>query len=137
MAIDQQRHRMIRHAVLRDPERAIDASIVLWRGLAGELAAIVGERGFESLYARCLHQVSARYPWLGSQVSGPREAIFADLLQRLREQGMPEAGAAIVALLTIFIDTLILLIGELVTTSILRAAWGDDAVNYAGTEPEQ
>ena len=34
----------------------------------------------------------------------------------------------------IFIDTLIILIGELLTNSILRTAWGDDVVNDAGTE---
>ena len=128
---------MIRHMVLRDPERALAASIELWRTLALHLTAIIGEGGFESMYARSLHKASVRYPWLASPVAGPPDVIFSDLSRRLQERGMPEAGQASAALLTIFIDTLIVLIGQPVTTSILRAAWGDDAVDNAGTEPEQ
>src|SRR5471032_300340 len=115
-----QRHRMIRHAVLRGPERSIE----LWRTLALHLTSIIGDGGFESLYARSLHQASIRDPWLASPVTGPHDAIFSDLFMRMQERGMPESGQACIALLTIFIDTLILLIGEPVMTNILRAAWG-------------
>jgi len=40
-----------------------------------------------------------------------------------------------IALLTIFIDALIRLIGEALTTTILHAAWDTDAVDTAGKEP--
>ena|SRR5471032_973140 len=132
----EQRRKMIRRAVLRDTEHALDASAELWRALALQLTAIIGESGFETLYARTLHQASIDYPWLASPIAGPSAAIFSDLSARMHEHGMPDAGEASIALLSKFIDTLILLIGEPVTTTILRAAWGDNVVNNAGTEPE-
>lgn len=128
---------MVRETVLSDPERVADASVTLWRGLAQHLTAIIGERGFASLYARSVYQVSRNYPWLADQAHPLAGEPFTELHQRLQVQGMPVAGQASIALFGVFIDTLTLLIGELVTTSILHAAWGDDAVNPAGTEPKK
>jgi hypothetical protein len=133
---DEQRRRMIRRAVLRNPEHVLDASAELWRTLALQLITIIGESGFETLYARTLHQTSIDYPWLASPVAGPCAAIFSDLSARMQECGMPDAGQANIALLIKFIDILSLLIGEPVTTTILRAAWGNETVNNAGTESE-
>ena len=45
-------------------------SVRLWENLATELSSIIGERGFESLFARSLHLASAAYPWLNPQASG-------------------------------------------------------------------
>lgn len=125
---------MVRIAVSRDPARVPEASAALWRDLAHHLIAIIGERGFDALYARSLHQVGATYPWLAEPGPDEEQATFSQLQQRLREQ--PAAGPASIALLCTFIDTLTLLIGELVTSSILRAAWGDDTVNPAVSESQ-
>lgn len=133
---DEQRHRTIQRMVLRDPARVADTSAALWLSLELQLSAIIGERGFISLYARSVHQASQAYPWLADQAPPLGAAPFSELQQRLQTRGMPEAGQASIALLSIFIDTLTLLIGELVTTSILRAAWGDDTVSPAGSEPQ-
>ncbi len=135
--IDERRQGMIERMVLRDPARVADTSAELWRSLELHLSAIVGERGFVSLYARSVHQASRDYPWLAGQPSPLAAVPFGELQQRLQEQAMPDAAQGSIALLCIFIDTLNLLIGELVTTSILRAAWGDDTVSPAGTESQK
>ncbi|MHA4871120.1 hypothetical protein ACXZ1M_25875 [Duganella sp. PWIR1] len=131
---DEQRYRTIQRKVLCEPARVAEVSVALWIQLELQLSAIIGERGFITLYARSVHQASQTYPWLADQASPLGAAPFTELQQRLQARGMPESGEASIALLSIFIDTLTLLIGELVTTSILRAAWGDDTLSPAGSE---
>ena len=140
---EQQRHRMIGQAVLRRPGAQADLSAVLWKSLATELSMIIGKRGFESLYARSLARASAEFAWLAAPSAPsapsppsaqPAGDAFALLTARLKTRTPAEAQAASAALLCIFTDILILLIGELLTNSILRKAWGDDVVDNAGTE---
>ena len=131
---DQQRHRMIEQAVRRLPSAHANASILLWQGLAAELRVIIGDRGFESLYARSLYRASLAYPWLEPHPPQAAADAFKRLAARLQAHEAAEAQAASAALLNIFTDTLILLIGDLLTNTILRTAWGDDIVNGAGTE---
>ncbi len=121
---------MIGQAVRRP---GTDVDIGLWVTLARELRAIIGERGFASLYARSLHHAALSFPWLASEPTQTGDA-FALLAARLKAQPAGDAHAASAALLNIFIDTLIVLIGELLTDSILRKAWGEDVVNQARTE---
>ncbi|WGG48849.1 hypothetical protein [Rugamonas sp. DEMB1] len=129
---EEQRHRMIERLVGRPAAAPLDACVALWQGLALQLNAIIGEGGFESLYNRSAHLARRAHPWLAP--SAGRD--FGALRDSLAQQDAGQAGEACSALLIFFTDTLILLIGELLTTSILRAAWGDDAVNTAGKEPQ-
>lgn len=126
---DKQRHDMIEQMMLRQSGATQFVSVQLWENLATELSSIIGERGFESLFARSLHLASAAYPWLNPQASG---ATMLHLKQSM-ECNSADAAAASGALMRIFLDTLILLIGEHLTSSILGKAWRDD-VNNAGTE---
>ena len=125
---------MIERAVRPRPPTNADVSVILWEGLAAELTMIIGERGFASLYSRSLNQAGTEFAWL--EPHPPRAAGDAfELLASVMKTRLPaEAQAANAAVLNIFIDTLTILIGELVTNSILRAAWGDDIVNDAKTE---
>jgi hypothetical protein len=135
MAItDQQRHQMIERAVRALPQAHADVSIVLWERLAAELTVIIGERGFASLYSRSLNQAVDEFAWLTPHPPKASFDAFKLLAAILKTRAPAEAQAANGAILNIFIDTLIILIGELVTNSILRTAWGDDVVNDAGTE---
>jgi hypothetical protein len=135
--VHEQRQRMIEHALLRDQVAVVDVSIRLWEQLTIELNQIVGERGVESMYARCLHQSQKQYSWLTPHppqaLGAAMTALRADLLGHVEA----DACAASTAMMTHFINTLILLIGELLTNSILLKAWGDDVVNNAGTEPNE
>jgi hypothetical protein len=128
--IGPQRDQMIRKAVMRRPEAIADVSIDLWEKLACGLISIIGEGGFQSLYQRSLHLTSATFPWMESHPSSlQKDAGFADLKICLAEQDPTVAGEASTALLITFIDILALLIGELLMSSILRLAWGDDALD--------
>ena len=125
---------MIERAVRHLPNAHADGSILLWQSLAAELRVIIGDRGFESLYARSLSRAGAAYPWLDPPPPQAAAVAFKQLGLRLQGRAPAEAEAASAALLNIFTDTLILLIGDLLTNTILRTAWGDDIVNGAATE---
>ena len=120
---------------MRRPEAVVGVTIDLWERLAAELIAIIGEGGFQSLYARSVHLASAIFPWM--VLSHPwqqTDSRFADLKKSLEAREFEEASEASIALLTTFVDILALLIGEHLTTSILHSAWGDDVVDIAGKE---
>jgi hypothetical protein len=114
---------MARHA-----DKAADAAIDFWGKLATEIISIVGEEGFRSLYARSLFLAQSNFSWLASALLSPQADLrFAELKMRLAEQTPAQASAANRLLLITFTDILASLIGEQLTTSILRSAWGDDA----------
>ncbi len=120
---------------MRRPDTIGDVTLDLWERLASELTSIIGDGGFQSLYARSMHLVRAQFPWIVvSSPAASTASLFENFKRCLEEQDSKTACEASITLLNIFIDILILLIGELLTTSILRSAWGDDAVNIAGTE---
>ena len=135
--VHDQRQRSIEYALLRDPGAVVDVSIRLWQQLATELNQIIGERGVESMYARSLHQGQKQFSWLTPHPPQALQAAMSTLRAGLQGQADMVACAASTAMLMHFINTLILLIGELLTNSILLKAWGDDVVNNAGTEPNE
>lgn len=130
----QQRHDMIERAVRRRSAAPLDASILLWEALAAELVPVIGDRGFASLYSRSLFQACTKFPWLALPGERAEDETFPMLAARRVPNDPAEAANACAGLLIIFTDTLILLIGEFITNSILSKAWGDDLVNIAGTE---
>jgi hypothetical protein len=127
MATNDERHQMIERNVMRRPATATADAIVLWRRLAVELSAIIGAGGFETLYARSVHKVRSRHPWL-AEGGDPQ---FERLKASLEGQLPAAAGAAGIDLLTTFTDTLIQLIGESLTTTILKSAWNQDIADTA------
>jgi len=135
--VHEQRQRLIERALRRDPGAVVDVSIRLWEQLSTELSKIIGERGVESMYARSLHQSQKQFSWLTPHPPQTMEAAMTALRASLQGEADTAACAASTAMMMHFINTLILLIGELLTNSILRKAWGDDVVNNAGTEPNE
>lgn len=116
-------------------DKVADAAIDSWEKLATEIISIVGEGGFNSLYARSVFLTQPTYPWLATGSSSPHNDYrFAELKMCLAGQTPAQAGAANRLLLVTFTDILAALIGEQLTTSIMRSAWGDDASNKAGKE---
>ena len=135
--VDEQRRRKIEGALLRNPDAAVEVSLCLWQQLAAALNQIVGERGVESIYARSLHQSQKQFSWLTVHAPQALEAAKAQLRSDLLGQPAELAAEASTVMLMHFTTTLSLLIGELLTNSILRQAWGDVAVNHAGTESNE
>ena len=111
-----------------------DVALILWQRLAAELIVVIGDRGFASLYWRSLNEASAEFDWLEPHLSKSPADAFPLLASIVATRTPEEAHAANAAVLNIFIDTLIILIGELVTNSILQTAWGTDIMGSAGTE---
>lgn len=107
-------------------------AIDLWEQLAAKLISIIGNGGFQSLYARSIYLTNTRFPWLArSESSSDADSRFASLKASLDGRELAEASEASIALLITCIDILTLLIGDPLTTSILRSAWGDDALDIA------
>lgn len=123
---------------MKRPEAVAEVSIHLWERLASELISIIGEEGFESLFARSLHLNNVIFPWLLSVHSSQQSHFrFTGLKISLESRDITESVAASTALLITFIDILALLIGELLTVSILRSAWGDDTLDITVKEIQE
>ncbi len=133
MTTIDERHQMIERNVMCRPEAVVEDTIVLWDLLAAELVAIIGRIGFDTLYARSIHMVRGQYPWLAEGGDPDRFKLRASLAERTPAL----AGAASSALLATFTDTLTQLIGESLTTAILRSAWGQNIADNAAKGIEQ
>ncbi len=129
------RHRIIEHLTARHAESVAAAAIRLWVQMATEVIAIVGEGGFNSLYARSIFLTQATFVWLaGGSPSPQTDRRFAELAMSLEGQTPAQADEANALLLITFTDILASLIGEQLTISILRSSWGGDAWDRAGKE---
>jgi hypothetical protein len=132
---DLTRHQIIKSLMAEPTEKIVDAAIDLWERMATQIISIVGEDGFNSLYARSVFLSQSRFPWLAaSQLAPPINQRFAELKTRLEGQTPTQASEANSLLLFTFTDILVSLIGEQLTTRILGLAWGIDTSNSTGTE---
>ena len=134
---DLLRHQMINNLMAQPAEKVADAAINLWEQMATQIISIVGNGGFNSLYARSVFLSQTTFPWLATDPLSPQpDHRFSELKMSLEGQMPAQAREANSLLLITFTDILASLIGEQLTTSILRSAWGDDASNKAGKEFE-
>ena len=125
---DQLRHQLIEGLMAPHTENVADAAIDLWEQMATQIISIVGEGGFNSLYARSVFLAQPTFPWLAANSQSPQtDRRFAELKADLEGQLPAQASAANRLLLITFTDILAALIGEQLTVSILRSAWGNDA----------
>lgn len=114
------------------------AAIGLWERVAIQVIALVGEAGFDSLYARSVFLAVSSFPWL---TESTEPVVYGHRFDRLRsdlEEQPPElALEANRHLLVIFTDTLASLIGEPLTECVWKAAWGNFALcgeNWGGSD---
>jgi len=134
---DLLRHQMINNLMAQPAEKVADTAINLWEQMATQIISIVGNGGFNSLYARSVFLSQSTFPWLAADPLSPQpDHRFSELKMSLEGQMPAQAREANSLLLITFTDILASLIGEQLTTSILRSAWGDDASNKAGKEFE-
>jgi len=128
---DLLRQQIIKSLMAQHPEKVADAAINLWEQMSIQIISIVGEGGFNSLYVRSLFLTQSTFPWLPPPQADHR---FAQLKVSLEGQTPTLASEANHLLLITFTDILATLIGEQLTTSILRSAWGNDVSDRAGKE---
>ena len=127
------RQQIIKSLMAQHPEKVADAAINLWEQMTTQIISIVGEGGFNSLYVRSLFLTQSSFPWLPPPQA---EHQFAQLKASFESQTPALASEANYLLLITFTDILATLIGEELTTSILRSAWGNDASGRADKEFE-
>ncbi|OIQ70435.1 hypothetical protein GALL_479530 [mine drainage metagenome] len=129
------RHQKIESLMARPMDNVADAGVELWEQMATQIISIIGENGFNSLYERSVFLTQSSFPWLAADALSSRKGHrFAELKMRLEGQAPAQACEANVLLLITFTDILVTLIGEQLTTSILRSAWGSEASDKAGKE---
>lgn len=125
---DLLRHQIIKDLIPENTENVADAAISLWNQLAAQVISIVGEGGFNALYARSVYLSKSTFPWLAADVSTPplTDLPFKELKMSLEDKTPAQASEANSLLLITFTGILASLIGEQLTSSILRSAWGRD-----------
>ncbi len=129
------RQHLIASLIAQQPEHVADVAMDHWQKLADEIISIVGEAGFNSLYERSVLLAQSDFPWIPlCPPSSEAPHRFAEFGARLADQAPADARAAHNLLLTTFTDILASLIGEQLTASILRSAWGNPASYPAGKE---
>ncbi len=132
---DLLRHQIITSYTAQHTEKIADSAIILWEQMAAQIISIVGVEGFNSLFARSAFLTQSTFPWLSASLLSPQnDHRFEALKTSLEGQTSAQASAANSLLLLTFTDILASLIGEQLTTRILRSAWGDDA--SGGTDKE-
>lgn len=99
-----------------------------------ELASLISEEGFRSVFERSLFLTARRFAWLGADQSSPGASSLYGLRTMLAQQSRSEAREASTALLLNFSDLVASLIGERLTIDILCSAWGKDALGPLGEE---
>lgn len=109
-----------------DSSAIADAAIRTWTGAASELAQLIGEGGVRALYTRSLHLTRSTFPWLPAvEEPAQKDAPFAALRASLERRAPVEAINASTAFLVTFSELLVTLIGEALSTRLLRSAWAD------------
>lgn len=122
-----QRQRATDDCMSAGHESHADAATVLWERLSIQIVALVGDAGFESLYAHSLYLAQFKFPWITVSTDAhpqppPR---FASLSSDLADSPPELAREANRLLLVIFTDLLASLIGEPLTERVLNSAWGN------------
>lgn len=121
-----QRQQSIENLSSKKHDGFADAAIGLWERVAAQIIALVGEAGFDSLYARSVFLAQSTFPWLTEPTQSPPEGHrFANLRANLEGKPPELASDANRLLLIIFTDTLASLIGEPLTERVLKTAWGN------------
>lgn len=131
---DLPRHQLIKSLMTSHTEKVADVAIHLWELMAAQIITIVGEDGFNSLYARSIFLSKSTFPWLEANPARPPQTDhrFAELKMSLEGQTPAQAREANSLLLITFTGVLASLIGERLTTNILYLAWGADISNRLG-----
>ena len=102
--------------------------------LARVLMPLIGQVGIEALAARAVHLAQREYPWLvTTRQPEQTEAPFAQIISSLERQDPALAMEAAAAVLAILTGLLVTLIGEPLTTRLVRQAW-PDGFSDAGVE---
>ena len=131
------RHQIIMNLLAPQSGKVVDAAIEVWERMASQIISIVGDVGFDSLYTRSIFLAQSPFPWIAdNSLPSHTGHRFQELKLSLQGQTPAHAIAANGLLLITFTDILAALIGEQLTTSILRSVWDQGALDSGGKELE-
>ena len=121
-----QRRQLIEHLLTQQPDINAGQAVSLWQPMAAQIVAIVGEGGFNSLFSRCVFLSQSTFPWLATCVlTAQGKQRFVQLQSCFEAQTTAQIRAANGHMLITFTNILASLIGDQLTTRILRSAWLD------------
>lgn len=125
---------MPQHDCQPDSGAVAERSLWLWNRIALNLTPLIGEVGFQALYARAVYLALPDCPGF---TLARHESSTSDLFQELKaglvalEYGLAEQCSNI--LLTKFTDLVASMIGDALMEQILRSAWDESSVQaYRG-----
>ena len=102
-----------------------DTAILLWEKMAAQVITVLGEDSFNLLFVRSLLLTQKTFPWLAASPMPPQPVNrFTALKLSFSAQTAEQINAANCMLPITCTDIIASLIGEGLTTSILRSAWG-------------
>lgn len=129
------RHQLVKRLAEQHTEKVADTAINLWEQVATQIISIVGEGGFDSLYARSVFLTQSKFPWLAASSGSPQaDHRWADLKTSLEGETSALAIEANGLLLITFTDILASLVGEPLTARILNSAWDNDPRDWTSKE---
>ncbi len=124
------RHELIRKAVGDSPgirhADVVDHATHVWADLAAHLTPLIGEAGFCALYGRAARLAAPADPW-PTAANGARsvKVLLLSLKNNLASIAPEHTAAANFTLLDSFTKLLAGLIGDGLTTRLLKSAWTD------------
>jgi hypothetical protein len=133
MSYEERRQMILETLAPRPGEEADSRAIAVralwsWKQIALHLTPLIGEAGFHSLYARTIRLAISDFGGLTlSAQSESFDTLFQKLGQDLELLAPVEAVRASNILLATFTELLSTLIGESLTSRILRSAWADES----------
>jgi len=129
------RQQIVKCYMAKSAEEFQNAAIDSWDRIATQIIAVVGEGGFNSLFARSVFLTEYTFPWLAAVLLSPQDDYrFAKLKMSFEGQTLEDAKASNSLLLITFTDIMASLIGEHLTIRLMRSAWGEDPSEKPGKE---
>ena len=119
-----------------NPSQVADAAVAAWQTIHASLSPVLGARGADALFQRCLHLAGETRPWLAAakETQGPPGDFFA-LHGALAARDPAEAAAAQAAMVATLHEMLDKLIGPSLTARLLPAGPGPTAAGHAVQDP--
>ena len=96
----------------------------IWREIGDRLFGIIGHQGVSGLYQRSLHVAGREHAWLAECFQGAQAPMELKLLRAaLMRQPFDSASAGATALLDVFYQMLVGLVGVSLSERLLRSIW--------------
>ena len=126
-----------RIGVSHDPAQIAACAIALWREIETRLMPILGARGVSALFGRALYLTSRTHIWLGEVPEGVQAIMDLDGLHgAIAAQPFAigiEGGSA---LLVVFYDLLVSMVGAQLTERLLRDVMATPSSGHAAQDAQ-